>query len=164
MSSAHTVISYTAMLSSIMLVLSKQGKESSIKIMFFVVALILKFIIQLRFPRSLSMQKLYLKSDNKKTKFAASGSTQLFMIGVAAEEKVLSTLKQILPHRSLKSNFLYPTKGKQKIFSPPLDYFKLKGPANFVTVRNTSIPHISLVHFHGLKGFVTEVWGLSVRA
>ena len=37
----------------------------------------------------------------------------LFMAGVETEEEVLYVLKKILPHHLLKSNFLYPTEGKQ---------------------------------------------------
>ena len=37
----------------------------------------------------------------------------LFMAGVGTEEKALYPLKKGLPHHLLKSNFLYPTEGKQ---------------------------------------------------
>ena len=37
----------------------------------------------------------------------------LFMAEVGAEEKALGSLKKVLPHHFLKSNFLYPTEGKQ---------------------------------------------------
>ena len=44
----------------------------------------------------------------------------LFMTGVGAEEKLLCALKKILPHHLLRSNFLYPTKGRLGKNSPHL--------------------------------------------
>ena len=35
------------------------------------------------------------------------------MAGVGTEEKVLCDIKKILPHHLLRSNFPYPTEGKQ---------------------------------------------------
>ena len=37
----------------------------------------------------------------------------LFMAGAGTEEKELCSLKKNLPHHLLKSNFPYPTEGKQ---------------------------------------------------
>ena len=37
----------------------------------------------------------------------------LFMAGVGTEEKALYSLKKVLPHHLLKSDFLYNTEGKQ---------------------------------------------------
>ena len=47
-------------------------------------------------------------------KIQAVRERSLFMAGMGNEEKVLHTLKKILPHHLLESNFLYPTKENSK--------------------------------------------------